>query len=242
MALRLRPAVVATVFVILLAVIANLAWATAITTTGPWYDPSVSLAVYAVGCMIPALLAVVLVTSASRHASDLEASLRRIDRRVILVRAKLVSRSRRNPPDPIAVDPEESDLDEVTGGLEASGSAALIQVEKQGHDTLVPVGATVSASANAATTDVLRQLVGERIVLREALARVWATVAGPVGACLLFLAIAGPMLPGSNGFAAAHFQLNTTLVLFLAYGLAPLVAWAVVALGLIGMSAKRTVP
>jgi hypothetical protein len=241
MPLHPRPAVLAAVFAILFAVIANLAWATAITTTSPWYDASVSLTVYAIGCVVPALLAMVLVTSASRHASDLEASLRQVDRRVALVRAKLAPRAGRSPPDPTDVDLEEPDLGTISDGLTARGSSMLISLEKKGHDTLVPVAGTVSSSVSTATTEALRQRVGERIVLREALARVWATAAGPVGACLLFLAIAGPMLPGSNGFAAAHYQLNTTLVLFLSYGLAPLVAWAVVALGLFGTSAKRTV-
>lgn len=241
MSLRLRPAFLSAAFGILFAVIANLAWATAITTTGPWYDASVSLTVYAIGCVLPTLLAVVLVTAASRRASALEASLRRVDRRVALLRAKVVPRTGGAALGPADLDPEELDLGSMDDGLSGRGPSALIRVEKAGHDTLVPMAAAASPSASATTTEVLRQLVGERIALREALGRTWATAVGPVGVCLLFLAIAGPMLPGSAGFAAAHYQLNTTFVLFISYGVAPLVAWAVLALGLLGMPAKRPV-
>ncbi len=86
-------------------------------------------------------------------------------------------------------------------------------------------------------TEVLRQLVGERVALRAARARVWAYAAGPVALSVVFLSLAGPMLPGAGPFAAAHFVLNTTLVLFLAYGLAPLVAWS-----LLAIAASTTAP
>lgn len=239
MPFRPRPIALSAFFAILFAVIANLAWATAITTAGPWYDASVSIAVYAIGCILPAGLAVVLVTSASKRSSSLQASLHRVDRRVALLRANLrPGEGRASPPSREGV--ADDDLDAIVGGLSERGPSTLVRLEREGHDTLVPMLATASTPRGVATTEVLRQLVGERIALREALARVWMTAIGPMAACLLFLTIAGPMLPGSGGFAAAHYQLNTTLVLFLSYGLAPLVAWTVVSLGAMGLPPHRT--
>src|SRR2546428_414245 len=55
-------------------------------------------------------------------------------------------------------------------------------------------------------------------------------VAGPIVVALLSAGMAGAMLPGVQGFAQTNFQLTTGVVLFLAYGLAFLVAWALAAL------------
>lgn len=239
MELRLRPSLVAAAFIILFAVIANLGWATAITTTGVWFETAVSLQVYALASIVATLLAVVLVTSASRRASALETSLHRVDRRIALIRAKATPRAGRSAPvsGPVSVD--ELDVVETLDRLADGGTSTVLRLEREGHDTLVPVPPVSAASNASAATHLLREFVGERIALREARARAWTLVAGPIVTCLLFLGIAGPMLPGSGGFAAAHYQLNTALVLFLAYGLAPLVAWSVITLGMVG-AASRT--
>ncbi len=61
---------------------------------------------------------------------------------------------------------------------------------------------------------------------------------GPVLASVIFLSIAAPMLPGSEGFAAAHDQLNTMMILFLSYGLAPLVVWSALSLVLLTRTSR----
>jgi len=240
MPFRLRPSLIAVGFAVLFAVIASLSWATALTTTGPWFDVTVCLAVYGVAIALASLLAVVLVLHASARATSLESSLRRLDRRIALLRAAPKER----PPEkgvhhvtvPRDLEAElGAEFDAFAGGV----APGVLGLEREGHDTLVPLAATAQPAAPAASTEVLRLLVRERIALREARARAWTTAAGPMLMSLIFLAIAGPMLPGAAGFAATHFQLNTTLVLFLAYGFAPLVAWTVLSLGMLGSSARR---
>src|SRR5205823_3606125 len=63
-----------------------------------------------------------------------------------------------------------------------------------------------------------REFTRARASLHKAAARIWAGVAGPMAAGLLFLGISGAMLPGAEGFAESHYILNTALVLFLGYG------------------------
>ncbi len=48
---------------------------------------------------------------------------------------------------------------------------------------------------------------------------------------IVFLGIAGAMLPGAEGFATSHYMTNTALILFLGYGWPVLVGWVAVGLG-----------
>ena len=72
-----------------------------------------------------------------------------------------------------------------------------------------------------------------RAALRRARGLVWQTVAGPLAVFLIFISVAGAMLPGSGAFAQTHFQINTGLILFLGYGWPFLVAWTVAAIALL---------
>ena len=228
---RLRPSVVTAGFAVLFAVIADLAWATAVATTSPWYDAAVSLQVYSVAILVASLLAVVLVLSASRRASVLDASLHRLDQRIALFRSGLVA-------EPLLVrdrsGPDAADIEGDPRRSADGGSRLAVPADKEGHDSLIEMPDVPPAPRGDRTkVALLRRLVRGRIALREARARVWTTVSGALAVSLVFLAVAAPMLPGSEGFAAAHYQLNTALILFLSYGLVPLVAWAVVSLGLL---------
>ena len=238
MAFRLRRSTVNAAFTILFALIAGLAWATAAATTAPWYDAAVGLQVYALAAALATLLAIILVLNALRRASEFDSSVRRIERRVAILRAKARKNSKNMDPASGPVSIPVLDAVEALDGLAGDAGHAVVRIEREGHDTLVPLPEGVASSRSFAPTEVLRQLVRERNVLLAARAQVWAVAAGPVLTCLLFLTIAGPMLPGSAGFAAAHFQLNTALILFLAYGLAPLVAWTLLALGMLGGSSR----
>lgn len=222
-------------FAILFAILASLSWATATTTTGPWFDVTVSLSVYAVAIGLASALAVVLVHHASGRAAGLDSALRRLDRRIALLRA-----TPKKPQDagrihvvPVPRD-AETELGAELDAFAAEPSMTLTGLEKAGHDTLIPLVRTARPTAPEARTQVLRLLTRERAALREERAAVWATAAGPILTSLVFLTIAGPMLPGAGGFATARFVLNTTLVLFLAYGFAPLVAWSVISLAMMG--------
>jgi len=236
---RPRPALVTAIFVLVFAILANLAWATAIRTTAPWYDATVSLAVYSLTIVVATFLAAFLTVNASRAATGLASSLRRVDRRIALLRVQVKPRAVRAPPKGSLAAGDDGDLDAMLDSLGDGPMTSLVRVEKEGHDTLVPLPVSASPARTAATEELLRELVSERVAIRGAQARVWSLAAGPMAACLAFLAVAGPMLPGSGAFAATHFQLNTTLILFLAYGLAPLVAWAVLTLAWVWTPSPR---
>ncbi len=233
--MRPRPTLVTLGFAALFAIIASLSWATAAATTGPWFDLTASLSVYAVAIGLASALAVVLVHHASGRAAALDSSLRRLDRRMALLRA-----TPKKPVDAASVHvvpvPRDAatELGAEVDAFSAEPSMGLVGLEKAGHDTLVPLVRATRPAAPEARAQVLRLLTRDRIALREERAAVWTTAAGPILTSLLFLTIAGPMLPGAGGFATAHFALNTTLVLFLAYGFAPLVAWSVISLALMG--------
>ena len=115
----------------------------------------------------------------------------------------------------------------------AGGGPGVVVVEKAGHDSLVEVNGVVQVAGASPRDHALRALDHERIALRQRRAEVRGFAAGPVVLGLLYLAAAGAMLPGSNGFAATHYQLNTALVLLLSYGFAPFLGWTTVALGLV---------
>ncbi len=242
MAFRLRPSIVAAAFVILLAVIANLAWVTAVSTTGPWFSATVSLDMYAVTLIVASLLALGIVLFAATRATALDASQHGLDRRIALLRGSAV-RPGMPPGRPVPLPPElRADIDAEPDDLVAGDEVAVVGLEKKGHDALVELPSMVASASAAAKTDVLRDLVRERVALREARAHVWTTALGPAAMAILFLAVAGPMLPGAEGFAAAHYQLNTTLILFLAYGFAPLVAWSVIGVGMLATLGRRSAP
>ncbi len=242
LSLRLRPWVLTAGFGVLFAVMANLAWLTAIGTTGPWYGSTVSLETYGLSLGIATLLAAVLTLSASNRAGAMDARLRRLDRGISLLKAAPAAAHETRRAGPSEDDLDLGlDLDDELGGMVESGRSAVVGVEKEGHDALIEISAIRNVPASGRRTEVLRELVRERIALREARASIWRTVAGPVSLSTLFVAVAGVMIPGAEGFAATHYQLNTALVLFLSYGLAPLVAWAVISLGSLAAASHRSV-
>src|SRR5439155_1673113 len=78
----------------------------------------------------------------------------------------------------------------------------------------------LAAALTAARTrkELLKALLVERARVEVARTAAAPSVAGPIAIALLFAFAAGAMLPGSDGFAASQFQLNTALLLFLGYG------------------------
>jgi hypothetical protein len=74
--------------------------------------------------------------------------------------------------------------------------------------------------------------------LRRARWLVWQSVAGPLVMLLIFIAISLRMLPTTEGFAQAEFQLNTGLVLFLNNGWPFLVAWTLAAIPVLFLTTR----
>ena len=167
-----------------------------------------------------------LAAIASMQAAFASRDLRALDLRIAILRGSGVGSGIAG----IDIDQDiEETLDTIMGPPEPDGPSTLVAVTRDGHDSLVPVPASV---AHGRAEVVLKELSRARTLLVHASERVWGAVTGPIVTGGAFLGIAGAMLPGSDGFAAVHFQLNTTVILFLGYGWPFLVAWAVSGLAL----------
>ena len=217
-------------FAALFVIMANVAWLTAQATTGPWYNAAVSMQVYSLALGIGTAIVLVVVLVSILRVGSLDARLQRTNERIAASTANLGAD--RSPASAGATHEEIPEVEMELETLAADGRGALV-ADKAGHDSLIEVDGLVRVAPSPPRGATLRSLVRERIALRQQRAQVRGYAAGPVLVGLVFLAAAGAMLPGSNGFAATHYQLNTALVLLLSYGLAPLLAWTVIALGLL---------
>jgi hypothetical protein len=121
----------------------------------------------------------------------------------------------------------EDTLEEILGGNAAS-AAPVVTMDRDAHDSLVSVTTEIRGPHQEV---VLREVARTRAVLQGAGARIWGAIAGPIGTAVVFLGIAGAMLPGAEGFAVTHYVLNTAVILFLAYGWPFLAGWVAIGLG-----------
>lgn len=232
-----KAAVVSALFVLVLAIIANLAWATAVSITKPWYSPAVSLQMYTISLPLAGFVAVVLAASASGWRRRLDEGLRALDARVAALRGAnppAVESALAERPDPI-----DLEVEEVLRSLQSEVEDSAGRTEPAGHDVLLTLTPPTPQDTARVRMEVLVELVSQRLALRSARGRVWWIASGPILASVAFAGIAGAMLPGSEGFAVTHFQLNTTFILLLAYGWWIVVAWAVAALQLMHVGAER---
>jgi len=232
--MRHSTSIVTAVFGIAFAAIANLAWATAASTSGPWYSPTVSLQMYSVSLGVAAILAMIIAIVASGHASRTDEALRDLNRQIAIMRGP--SRSVEDSLIPRGGSIEFS-LDDVLQELDAGGAETTLVAEKLGHDGLVQLSSVPAAERR----EILRGLIAQRMVLQSLLSRVRIAVAGPLLGSVLFVAISASMLIGAEGFAQRNYQLNTALLLLLGYGWPVLVAWGAAAMMLLhGPSGRRT--
>lgn len=206
------------------AIVAQLAWVTAEDTSGPWFSPAISRDVYSTTMIAATILVAVLAALASGQAAAVGREDRALDLRLGILRGSGVIASSSGGVD-VDRDIEET-LDEILEGV-GDPMAPLVTVDRQGHDTLI----SVATEARGLRQDVvLREVARARASLHRASQRIWTGVAGPVAAGIAFLGIAGAMLPGAEGFAEAHFVLNTALILFIGYGWPLLAGWSAVGL------------
>jgi len=215
-------------FIAILAVIALLARATALGTTGAWFSAAISSTVYQVTLLSATALVIGLGILASIHTAMAAREVRALELKIAILRGSGIGVG--GAPGGISLDNDIDDtLDQILGvPMETSG--ALVAVRREGHDSLT---ATMPMQRTVVRGDVLlKELSRAKNLLVDAGSRVWGAVAGPMAIGAVFLGIAGAMLPGSDGFAAAHYQLNTAVILFLGYGWPFLVTWAAVSLGL----------
>ena len=223
---RQRLIVATLLFLGAFAVIAQLAWNTAIATSGPWFSPAISRDVYSTTMIAATVLVAVLAALASGQSASAAREARALDLQFNILRGSGVMASGSGGID-IDADIEDT-LNEILGGVDGSAAPLVTMDREAAHDTLV----AVTTEGKALRQDVvLREVARARSALHKASSRIWGAVAAPLTAGIVFLGIAGAMLPGSEGFAASHYMTNTALILFLGYGWPVLVGWVVVGLG-----------
>ncbi len=228
-------------FVAGLGLVAALAAGTALGSSGPWYSAVVSSQVYSVSLLGAIVLAAFLASLAGSRAGHLDEIVRSLDLRLAgLPEAMMLPEDRdANLADVDSLPPSDAEIDDFLKRIEmvpTEGGVAEFEVA----GTLVDVSTAISGSKTR--RELLKEIIRQREDALAGRARIVESVAGPLAGCLTFAVVAGAMLPGVEGFAAVHFQLNTAVLLFLAYGWACLVGWALVGVGLLGARSSSKSP
>jgi hypothetical protein len=236
----LRHDVVNAAFALAFALVAALASATAAGTTGPWFSSEVSSLVLQASLFAAIVTAFVLLGFAATYVARLEGARRAIDLQIATIPESVhlpTGPEVTITPDIVrTIPPSDEEVVDLLKTLATPAAHRLPQGEIEIAGTLVEISAALQATR--IRKEVLRVLIRERVRLEADRGRVARIVAGPTVMALLVIGMAGAMLPGVQGFAQTNFRLTTGLVLFLAYGLAFLVAWALAAL----VSVVRRVP
>src|SRR3990170_654062 len=196
--MRVKPTLVTVVFLILLAVIANLAWATAVGTTGPWFQPTVLAPFFSATLLTAGILALGLAALAARRVAALDASLEELDGRIAGLRASSGMPVNPGPaaalPAMPAVPSVEADLEEILQDLELQDAGEAGSPARDAHDSLMADDGGAEADARVQLS-LLKILRARRIALAQARGQVVRSVAGPIAFALLFASVAGILLP-----------------------------------------------
>src|SRR2546422_1160856 len=227
-----RTGVVNVVFAVVFGLVAVFAAATAAGTTDSWFSVEVSSLVFQTSICGAIATALVLVGVGPPHAARLEAARRSIDLRIATIPESIhlpTGAEVTITPDIVrTIPPSDEEVDELLTTLATPTATSMPQGEIAVAGTLVEI--SVALQATRTRKEVLRVLIRERIRVESDRRRVAGTVAGPIVVALLSAGMAGAMLPRGQGFAQTDLPLTTRGVLFLPYGLAFLVAWALAAL------------
>jgi hypothetical protein len=238
---RLRPAVATTIFAVLLGMIANLAWLTAQSTRGPWFSAGVTLQAYSVTMVAALIVAVGLAAVAASRAARLDDFLRAIDLRIAAARDAAGSYGA-SAPDQNGPGGIDREIDDFLVGITGPEPSVVLREDRPTRDSVVRVTEPTMTTSAPLRTEVLKEMLRQRLTLTRTRRLVWPVVAGPIVASIIFIAISGAMLPGSEGFAESSYQLNTTFILFLGYGWFALLGWAVTSLALLAGQASNGEP
>lgn len=239
--MRLVAFVGSVVFALAIAVIANLAWATGLGTSAPWFSSAVSGQTYGVTLLVGSIVAISLAITATGRAAQFDEALRALNLRIEALRdAAGVVTPGDMEEDPLP-DGVPDRIDAVLDDLQSYAASPVVEVGQAHPNTVVRVPEESTGVQDRPHAGLYRELRAQRARIRAARGQIWAIVAGPIAAATVFIGLAGAMLPGSEGFAAANFRVNTALVLFLGYSLALLVAWAVFSLAMVQPKAPRAV-
>lgn len=235
--LSLRTASTNFVFVALLGLVAILARAVALTTRGPWFSPDVSIQVYSVTMLGSALLALALVAFASFRAAHLDEVLLSLEIRTsVLAQVTGIDLQTSEEEPRTSVRAETIRVDDVLEGLDTSADG--VPTMQLSRDEVVQVPEVSVPVSPRSLADVQRDTLSRYRTVQSARDRVWTSVLGPLIASLALQAAAA-ILPGAAGLAQTNFQLNTMLVLFLAYGWLLLLWWAIASLVMLPSASRQ---
>ncbi len=230
-----RPILVHSAFAAVFAVIAVFAAVTAGGTTAPWFSAAISSQAYAASLVGAVVVAIALAAVAVSHLGRLEDARRGIALRIAAMpEADLLPAGEATLVTAEAIKmipPSDEEVDELLTALATPVPGAPPGMEIEVTGTLVEVSAALTAARTR--KELMKALLIERARVEVARVAAAPSIAGPIAIALLFALAAGAMLPGSDGFAASHFQLNTALLLFLGYGWMFLVLWAVLAFSML---------
>lgn len=230
-----RPILVHSAFAAVFAVIALFAVMTAGATTAPWFSSALSSQAYAASLVGAVVIAVALASATVSHLGRLEDARRGLALRIAAMpEADLLPTGEATLVTAEAIKmlpPSDEEVDELLTALATPVPGAPPGMEIEITGTLVEVSAALAAARTR--KELMKALLIERARVEKARAAAAPSIAGPMVVALLFAFAAGAMLPGSEAFAATHFQLNTALLLFLGYGWMFLVLWAVLALAML---------
>ena len=237
---RMWPFILTVCFGIVFMGMADLAWLTAINTTGPSFTSGTSAQVYTASLTTATIATLILASLAASRLARLESRMQ-----AERLRDSDLVATEPEPPAPVATrvvaPPEGSEdpdgLDQILAEIGRYANGPLVEVREKPAVRMTPA-APPHASIPTRMAEESRDRNPSRLALRRARRLVWQSVAGPLVMFLIFIAISGAMLPATGGFAQTHYQLNTGLILFLGYGWPFLVAWTLAAIAVLNIAVR----
>jgi len=204
-----------------------LARATALATPDRWFSPAISALFYEMTLVVASILALAIAAIVMARISRFDATLRVLDLEIATlgpgVKGGIVSDDGPSPRSP------QSAVADVIRRLETVGGGTVAE-ERVGHDAIIGLSSVVQRQGVEDRQALREELGRQRARISASRDRMWPGAVGPISLSLVFVAIAGTMLPGVEGFLVANFRLNTAFILLIAYSWWLLVAWSVVAI------------
>jgi hypothetical protein len=191
------------------------AWIHARTLPAPWYGPELSQVVYAAYLGTAGALLAGIVVAASRRTASLDRRIAEIDVEIraakgITTQAAAVPAGNEGVVEPDDVD---KDIDDLLGKLSDIGEDSDEATAEVTHSA-----PPIAVVASPPPSSVPKELVAEKQGLVRARRSVFSYALGPALVATAYLAVSGAMLPGTGAFLQSFHQLNTALILGMAYG------------------------
>lgn len=210
MARAIRPRTLAAGFGGVFVIVAIVAWYFASDLPDPWYDADLSRWVYTTNMLVAAIFLSALGGLGLSIRKTFNRQLRNLARRGSITSG---ASERLPPPLPEGADSTsrvDRDIDELLQSLSEieEKSAEEMEAMEAGSESVPAMGSSIP---------VARELEGEARMLHERSRDLSRYLIGPGLAAALVLGISSLMLPGADAFAQTNHQLNTALILGIAY-------------------------